>query len=136
MDLKILQIASNTENHKVIKNHTHQSKGKNPLCGDEMEISLIIKNNIIKDIGYQCKSCIYCQASVSLLSRRVIQLSIEKITDLIKKSDFFFDENPDQLKKDNMKDWKDFKKIMNSKNISRKECLLLPFKTLSKALKL
>ena len=47
MDLKILEIASNTENHKVIKNHTHQSKNKNPLCGDEMEISLIVKNNII-----------------------------------------------------------------------------------------
>jgi nitrogen fixation NifU-like protein len=31
---------------------------------------------------------------------------------------------------------KDFKKIMNPENISRKECLLLPFKTLSKALNL
>ena len=36
----------------------------------------------------------------------------------------------------NIQTKKDFKKIMNSKNISRKECLLLPFKTLSKALKL
>ena len=52
MDLKILEIASNTENHKVIKNHTHQSKNKNPLCGDEMEISLIVKNNIVEDMGY------------------------------------------------------------------------------------
>ncbi|SVB05843.1 uncharacterized protein METZ01_LOCUS158697, partial [marine metagenome] len=25
MDLKILEIASNTENHKVVKNHTHLS---------------------------------------------------------------------------------------------------------------
>ena len=31
--------------------------------------------------------------------------------------------------------WQDFKKIMNKNNISRKECLLLPFKTVSKALK-
>ena len=51
MDLKILEIASNTENHKVIKNHTHQSKNKNPLCGDEMEISLIVKDNIVQDMG-------------------------------------------------------------------------------------
>ena len=135
MDLKILEIASNTENHKVVKNHTHQSKNKSPLCGDEMEISLIVKDNIIEEIGYQCRSCVYCQASVSLLSRWVIQLPIEKISDLVSKSDFFFDENFDQLKKINIKDWKDFKKIMNPDNISRKECLLLPFKTLSKALK-
>jgi len=134
MDLKILEIASNTENHKVVKNHTHQSKNKSPLCGDEMEISLIVKDNIIEEIGYQCRSCVHCQASVSLLSRWVIQLPIEKISDLVSKSDFFFDENFDQLKKINIKDWKDFKKIMNPDNISRKECLLLPFKTLSKAL--
>ena len=136
MDLKILEIASNTENHKVIKNYTHQSKNKNPLCGDEMEISLIVKDNIIQDMGYQCRSCVYCQASVSLLSRSVIQAPIEKISDFVSKAEFFFDENFDQLKKINIKDLKDFKKIMNSKNISRKECLLLPFKTLSKALKL
>ena len=136
MDLKILEIASNTENHKVIKNHTHQSKNKNPLCGDEMEISLIVKDNIIEDMGYQCKSCIYCQASVSLLSRWVMQLPIEKISDFVKKAEFFFDENSDQSKKINIKDLKDFKKIMNPENIARKECLLLPFKTLSKALNL
>ena len=136
MDLKILEIAYNTENHKVVKNHTHQSKNKNPLCGDEMEMSLIVKDNIVQDIGYQCRSCVYCQASVSLLSRWVMQASIEKISDFVSKADLFFDENFDQLKKINIKDLKDFKKIMNSKNISRKECLLLPFKTLSKALKL
>ena len=136
MDLKILEIASNTENHKVVKNHTHQSKNKNPLCGDEMEISLIVKDNIVQDMGYQCRSCVYCQASVSLLSRWVIQAPIEKISDFVSNAGFFFDENFDQLKKINIKGLKDFKKIMNSKNISRKECLLLPFKTLSKALKL
>ena len=136
MDLKILEIASDTENHKVIKNHTHQSKNKNPLCGDEMEISLIIKNDIIQDIGYQCKSCVYCQASVSLLSKYVMQAPIEKISDFVSNVEFFFDKNFDQSKKINIKGMKDFKKIMNPKNISRKECLLLPFKTLSKALKL
>ena len=136
MDLKILEIASDTKNHKVVKNHTHQSKNKNPLCGDEMEISLIVKDNIVQDMGYQCKSCVYCQASVSLLSRWVLKVPIEKISDFLSKAEFFFDENFDQLKKINIKDLKDFKKIMNSENISRKDCLLLPFKTLSKALKL
>ena len=136
MDLKIIEIASHTENQKVIKNYTHQSKNKNPLCGDEMEISLIVKDNIVEDIGYQCKSCIYCQASVSLLSRFVMQTPIEKITIFLSQASSFFDESFENLKKINIKGIEDFKNIMNSKNISRKECLLLPFKTLSKALKL
>ena len=136
MDLRILEIASHTDNNKIIKNHTHKSKNKNPLCGDEMEISLIVKDDVIEDIGYQCKSCIYCQASVSLLSRSVIQAPIEKIKDLMSQVNFFFNKSFDLSKKINIKEMNDFKKILNTKNISRKECLLLPFKTLSKALKL
>ena len=133
MDLEILKIASNTENHKVIKNCTHSSKNKNPLCGDEMQISLIVEENKIIEFGYQCRSCIYCQASVSLLSQKVIKLSIDKISKLISNAELLFDKSFDQSKIDELND---LKKIINPKNISRKECLLLPFKTLSKALKL
>ena len=42
MDIKILQIAADTQNNKEIKNFTHKSKNKNPLCGDEIEC-LIVK---------------------------------------------------------------------------------------------
>jgi nitrogen fixation NifU-like protein len=136
MDLKILEIASNTKNHKVVKNYTHQAKNKNPICGDEMQISLVVKENIIEDMGYQCRSCVYCQASVSLLSRWVVQASVEKISNFVSNSELFFEENFDQTKKINIKGLNDFKKILNPENISRKECLLLPFKTLSKALNL
>src|SRR6056300_1043229 len=83
MDLRILEIASNTANHKIVKNHTHHSKNKNPLCGDEMEIRLIVKNDKIKDMGYQCRSCVYCQASVSMLSQKIIDQNISDIKSLI-----------------------------------------------------
>ena len=131
MDLRILEIASHTENNKVIQNFTHKSKHKNPLCGDEMEISLIVKNNVIKDIGYQCKSCIYCQASVSLLSRKVKEKKINDIENFISKGEKLFGNVKISLEKH----WKDFIEILNEKNIARKECLLLPLKTISKALK-
>tara|TARA_A100000164_G_scaffold163388_1_gene144913 strand:- start:180 stop:578 length:399 start_codon:yes stop_codon:yes gene_type:complete len=131
MDLRILEIASHTENNKVIQNFTHKSKHKNPLCGDVMEISLIVKNNVIKDMGYQCKSCIYCQASVSLLSRKVKEKKINDIENFISKGEKLFGNVKTSLEKH----WKDFKEILNEKNIARKECLLLPLKTISKALK-
>tara|TARA_B100001175_G_C19416994_1_gene594134 strand:+ start:71 stop:469 length:399 start_codon:yes stop_codon:yes gene_type:complete len=130
MDLNILKIASNTDNHKVLSKHTHFSKNKNPICGDEMQIGIIVKKNKIVDFGYQCKSCIYCQASVSLLSRSVIEVKLDDIKDLLAKSEFFFSDNHQKVPNQ----WKNLKNIMNKKNISRKDCLLLPFKTLSKAL--
>ena len=131
MDLEIIKIASNTDNHRVLKNHTHNAKLKNPICGDEMEVSIkIAKDNII-DFGYQCISCVYCQASVSLLSENIINKKILSIKKLLKIVDSFFDKEDIIFPKD----WSIFKKIFNKKNISRKECLLLPFKTLKKALK-
>ena len=132
MDLRILEIASQTENNKIIKNFTHKSKNKNPLCGDEMEISLIVKNDVVKDMGYQCKSCVYCQASVSLLSRKIKDKKIDEIKSFISNGEKLFDDVKTTLEKN----WKDFKEILNKKNLSRKECLLLPLKTVLKALKI
>ena len=132
MDLRILEIASHTENNKVIQNFTHKSKHKNPLCGDEMEISLIVKNDVIKDMGYQCKSCVYCQASVSLLSRKIKEKKINEIKTFISDGEKLFDNVKTSLEKN----WKDFKELINEKNVARKECLLLPLKTVLKALKI
>ena len=131
MDLEILKIASNIENHKILNNHTHSSKLKNPICGDEMNISIRVINKKIEDFGYQCKSCIYCQASVSLLSRNSINKSTIKIKSLLSIANIFFEKENVILPKE----WSAFGKIFNKKHFSRKECLILPFKTLAKALK-
>ena len=48
-----------------------------------MEISLIVEEDVVKDLGYQCKSCVYCQASVSLLSRKIKDKKIEEIKEFI-----------------------------------------------------
>ena len=132
MDLRILEIAAHTENNKVVENYTHKSKHKNPLCGDEMEISLIVKEDVVKDMGYQCKSCVYCQASVSLLSRKIKEKKVDDIKKFIKVGEQLFENAKVSMEKH----WKDFKEILDKKNLSRKECLLLPLKTIAKALKI
>ncbi|RPG96969.1 MAG: iron-sulfur cluster assembly scaffold protein [Candidatus Pelagibacter sp. TMED239] len=132
MDLRILEIASHTENNKILKNFTHKSKNKNPLCGDVMEISLIVENDVVKDMGYQCSSCVYCQASVSLLSRKIKEKKVDEIKSFVSNGEKLFDNVKISLEKH----WKDFKEILNEKNLARKECLLLPLKTILKALKI
>ena len=132
MDLRILEIASNTENNKVLDNFTHQSKNKNPICGDEMEISLVVKNDKVIDMGYQCKSCVYCQASVSLLSQKIKNKNIHEIKSFVISCENIFENTKTLFEKN----WKDFLELFNKKNISRKECLLLPIRTVLKALKI
>tara|TARA_B100000586_G_C19928541_1_gene350347 strand:+ start:191 stop:589 length:399 start_codon:yes stop_codon:yes gene_type:complete len=131
MDLEILKIASDTINHKNLDDCTHKSKQKNPICGDEMEVGVKISENQILDFAYQCKSCIYCQASASVLSKFSINNTINNINEIITFVDVFFESNNAKFPKE----WKKLEILFNKKNISRKECILLPFKTLAKALK-
>ena len=130
IDKEIIKIASNTENHGVLNNHTHSSKLKNAICGDVMKIYLIIKNDKIINFKYECESCIYCQASVSLLSRNAKNKSIENVKNFAKQAKNCFEKNTKSFDKE----WKEFDKIMNKNNISRKECLLLPVNTTLDAL--
>ena len=130
MDLEIIKIASNTENNNILKNYTHTAKHKNPLCGDEITIYLKLNKEKITKFYYQSKSCIYCQASVSLLSRYATNKSSLDIKYLVLEIDKYFRIDKFILPKK----WHIFKKLFRKENFSRKECLLLPFKTLSKIL--
>ena len=130
IDKEIIKIASNTENHGLIDNHTHFSKLKNSICGDEMRVYLIIKDSKIMNFKYECESCIYCQASVSLLSRIVRNKSIEKVKAFAEEVNNCFEKNIKSFGRE----WKEFDKIMTKNNISRKECLLLPINTTIDAL--
>ena len=87
INLDIIKIASDTENHGVIEKCTHHSKSKNPICGDEMKIYLLINANKILNFKYQCQSCIYCQASVSLLSKKLINKTVSEVKDFLENAD-------------------------------------------------
>ena len=130
IDKEIIKIASNTENHGVLDNHTHFSKLKNSICGDDMRVYLIVKDNKITNFKYECESCIYCQASVSLLSRSAKNKSIEKLKSFAEKAKSCFEKSTKSFDKD----WKEFDKILGKNNKSRKECLLLPINTMLDAL--
>ena len=128
MDLKILEIASDTENNKNIKNYTHVAKSKNPLCGDVIQIKLVIKNEKLVDFGYQGKSCVYCQATASLLSKNLINSKKNKIEELCDYAKSFFNKEQESIEKK----WSFLSKLFDQKNLSRKECILLPFNALKK----
>ena len=128
MDIKILKLASDTKNNKYIGNCTHSTKFKSQICGDEIEIFLIIKDNMIKDFTYQSQSCIYCNASANIASKNFKRKSKSKIKNFLKLLEQFND-------KENIlfpNEWKDFKKIFNKKNFARKDCITLPIEALKK----
>ena len=81
---------------------------------------------------YETESCIYCQASASILSKIISSLSIKNLKkdkSLIHK--VFYKKNSILPKKYIL-----FKDLVNSKNKNRLECIMLPFDALIKALKI
>ena len=131
MDLDVLKIAENTINYKTVKNYSHKLKYKNSICGDEIEITLKIKNRKVIDFGYLTKSCIYCQASASLLSRKSKNKKIDEINEFLNTANFLFQDNSKIVPKH----WRPFNAIFKKQNFSRKECLLLPINALIKIIK-
>jgi len=129
----IIKLASNTSNVGLKNKYSHKISLKNKTCGDKITIELIVdKKGKISSMKYEIVSCVYCEASASLLSRKIVNININDI-----KNDFEILKNLSKLKKIEMPKWlSDFKKLLNSDNLNRFNCIFLPFDAVIKALKL
>lgn len=47
------------------------TRGHNPLCGDDIEISMDVENGVVQDIRFLGKGCSISQASASMLTEAV-----------------------------------------------------------------
>lgn len=47
---------------------THRAEGRNPLCGDEVQVSLRVEEERIAEIRFQGQGCAISRASASLMT--------------------------------------------------------------------
>ena len=64
----ILDHNKSPRNFRVIDNATQHAEGYNPLCGDRLDVYLIIKNGIVEDISFKGEGCAISKASASLMT--------------------------------------------------------------------
>lgn len=67
----ILDHYRNPRNHGTLANPTHQAKALNASCGDKLQMDIIVKNDIIKEVRFSGVGCAISQASASLLTEFV-----------------------------------------------------------------
>jgi nitrogen fixation NifU-like protein len=67
----ILDHNKSPRNFKKIEEHNHFAEGYNPLCGDKIDVYVLIEYGIIKDISFQGSGCAISKASASLMSSLV-----------------------------------------------------------------
>ena len=128
----IIRLASNTSNVGLKNKYSHKISLKNSTCGDKITLELIADKKKISSMKYETISCVYCEASASLLSRKIKNVKLKDI-----KNDFI------TLKKISLKKnvkipnrLSDFEKLLNSDNLNRFKCIFLPIDAVLKALKL
>ena len=80
---KILEFAREARKICLLSNHDVRFVSKNPLCGDEVTIDLVIDNERkISSYGHHVRGCSICEASSGLLSKNVIGLNIDNTEQL------------------------------------------------------
>ena len=83
----ILDHYKNPRNFGKIENASVHHHEYNPLCGDEIEMDLVIdKNKKIADVKFSGHGCAISQASASMLTEQVKGKHIEEIEKLTKES--------------------------------------------------
>jgi nitrogen fixation NifU-like protein len=128
---KIIKIASDTRNIGLTNKYDFKSSLKNLMCGDKIKLELSVKNLKIYSMKYETESCVYCEASASLLSKKIKNLNINLVIKDLNKLKNVINDNKFILPVN----YKDFKILINKKNINRIKCINLPFDAVLKALK-
>ena len=129
---EIIEIASNTSYVGLKNNYTYKSSKKNSMCGDLIKVELVVRKSKINSMRYETESCIYCNASASLVAKQIRGLSISKVKkDLNILRSFSMKLKSFQIPSK----FKKFESLFKKTNTNRLNCIFLPLDAVLKALK-
>lgn len=67
----ILDHNKKPRNYGALEHPTHHADGRNPLCGDHIEVGLNLSGENIDAIAFHGESCAICKASASMMTAAV-----------------------------------------------------------------
>ena len=75
----ILDHSRHPRHFGVLENATHKAEGFNPLCGDKVNVSLVLDSDgRVSDIKFTGKGCAISQASASLMTEMLAGRTLEQ----------------------------------------------------------
>jgi nitrogen fixation NifU-like protein len=76
----ILDHYKNPRNHGLLEQADASAEGMNPLCGDEITVSVRLgENDVIEDVGFEGRGCAISQAATSMLTDLVKGKTAEEV---------------------------------------------------------
>ena len=143
MDLKqlyqdiVLEHGKSPRNFGKCEKYTHQAKGRNPLCGDQVQVYLKLnKDKKVENLTFEGSGCAISIASTSIMTELVKGKSIEIVKKIV--IDFLnMIRNTSEIKSNNL-DENQKTKIMSLSGVKqypmRVKCATLAWHTLTSAI--
>ena len=81
----IIDHNKNPKNYHELENASHSADGHNPLCGDEITVSLLEKDGVIDDIAFMGSGCAISKASASIMTSTLKSMKVDDAEVLFEK---------------------------------------------------
>jgi nitrogen fixation NifU-like protein len=81
----ILEHYKNPQNYGVLNHADIDVAELNPLCGDEIHLTVKFNNKTIKEIAFESQGCAISKASASLFTEEIKGKSLEEIRNISQK---------------------------------------------------
>ena len=79
----ILDHYKNPRSHGLLENADAQAEGQNPLCGDEVTVSVRFgEGDTIEEVGFEGRGCAISQAATSMLTELVKGRSATEVAEM------------------------------------------------------
>jgi nitrogen fixation NifU-like protein len=80
----ILDHYKNPRNHGLLDPADAKAEGQNPLCGDEVAVTVRFVDGVLDEIGFDGRGCAISQAAASMLTELVKGRSADEIASMSK----------------------------------------------------
>ena len=108
---------------------SRQGEGFNPICGDQINVQIIMSDETIERVGFTARCCALCRASASVMTTVMSGLSMEAAEEKFKDFEIRIQGRGARLDGDAAA----FAAI--AQYPARAKCVILPWKTFFSALK-
>lgn len=66
----------------TLSDATHIARGRNPSCGDEVQVQLKMEQGKLRDIAFNGQGCAICMASASMMTEAVLGRDAQAVQEL------------------------------------------------------
>jgi nitrogen fixation NifU-like protein len=93
----VLDHGKRPRNFREVEGANHRSQGHNPLCGDQLTVTIKLEGDVIRDIGFLGQGCAISRASASLMTGAVKDKTLEEAEQLFEQVHNLVTEGPAEV---------------------------------------